>query len=113
MLSIKWFLFLFMAFGLCSLLSGVISGGMGEPLPWESLTATYEEVYNFGDFIVKVPALAGDVMGAIWNMFAWNYTFLEGEPWIWVKMFVFAPISAAFAVTIMITFIGIARGSGT
>jgi len=113
MLSIKWFLFFFAVIAVCGLLSGFISGSMGQEPPWNPLMATVNQISSIEDVLFSIPALIGNIGTLLWNMFFWNYTFLDGQPWIYIKWFVFFPISAAFAIATMIMFAGMIRGSGS
>ena len=113
MLTTKWLLFFLMTFALCSVLSGFISGSMGQELPWNDFLSTYSQIHSAGDFLFSIPALAGGLIGAFWNMFWWNYTFLVGTPWVYVKFIVFLPISIGMAISLTITLIGTLTGRGS
>ena len=113
MLATKWLLFLFMLFAIGATISGVLEmnyAGASSPA-WNDLVATWGEVTSSPLGIFTVPALAWEAIVAIWNIFTWNYAFFDG-PFAMFRYVVLMPLSAAMALTFVLTGLSIARGGG-
>ncbi len=62
---------------------------------------------GFGTFVSLV--FTGRLWTAMWNTLAWNYSFLQGQL-IWLKYFIFYPMSIGFVWAIGMVLISLAQG---
>lgn len=106
---IKWFIFLFLAFGICSAICGVAEYSMLGPYAsqgvWSPFFNTFEQVSkgNWGSIVTL--ALDPDTYGSILQMLVWNYAIFDGTFGSIVKFLILWPLSAAFIFCFIITLV--------
>lgn len=113
MTATKWLVFILMASALMGVFSGIMEmsyTGGGSPV-WNDLLSTWGEVSFTPQGIVNFVSLPWEAIKAFWNIFTWNFAFLEG-PWSLFRWVILFPLSAALAFTFMLTFVSIIRGGG-
>ncbi len=106
-----WFIGFLMLFVICSIISGIAEQtviGAGEMTKMQTLMtmpnttslSTIGAVFAYIDY-------SKDVIAVLWDMFWWNYSFLQGE-WLYAKYLLFMPISIGMALTFVLAI----RGTG-
>lgn len=113
MLQTKWLVFFFMAVVIGSTFSGIIEMSyLGENASNATLApffATYKAAVTLDIGKVFTLLLSGDLLNGFFNFFTWNYAFFTGG-WALIRYLVLLPLSAAMAVTLVFTVLGLIRG---
>jgi len=73
---------------------------------WQQIS----EEENFGTF--EVIGAVGDFFVGFWKIVTFQYTFLDGTDWALYEYFVLAPLTVGFFALVILTLMGIFKGTG-